>query len=529
MADEGMESSDATSDFDFSKTKFPLHSYEDHAEFFSMVNGQSTRPWASLSDSDFLDYVRRKHRVSSLQELQRRDVSFPNVHLSTCHHQIFFGAVLYLQRIPPYMMSPAFWAWLAAAGDEATYASARGFMRTWCSLVRDEDDFRLAIDGPITNLIPCKAVTPAAALAFASSDTAEEEGKKVTFESFMGFLAQFAQDRVPDSAVAPRYAYGELKQQVELDGFYKRISEFPVGELKLLPDDNDFFPADLSEIVNEVGDGDQDEEDNRHRRGQCNNIPPVRIRTTPTKKEIAGRTSQQRGKEVLLRTEPVNNDCDDEKKRYEEVDDGLYELSVGEAIVFMLVSGAIVLWCWPGAPWPLRWFTLAHLGVVAAAASVSTLIFKPKNWLFGHKKKPTVACLRKGETGTEEKETLLPLLGPSDDCDDDNGDSNTKIIKEKRRLCRMLRDILAALFVLDLMAGGFVIWKWPGASEELKQVTPKPLAVFAGFFLFYMAAPIAGCICNQWASRRGAREVKEETKMREESEGRKAYGGCDVV
>ncbi|KAK8041426.1 hypothetical protein PG994_014433 [Apiospora phragmitis] len=33
---------------------------------------------------------------------------------------------------------------------------------------------------------------------------------EISYESFVGFIGQFAHARVPDSAVAPRYAYGEL-------------------------------------------------------------------------------------------------------------------------------------------------------------------------------------------------------------------------------------------------------------------------------------------------------------------------------
>ncbi|KAK8110330.1 uncharacterized protein PG998_006787 [Apiospora kogelbergensis] len=106
-------------------------------------------------------------------------------------HLTLTGNSVYLKPIPVYMLCVDFWRWLAVAPNDknqATYKAAMGFMRTYCLLIRYASDFRKA--ALIHELIP------------------RDLKVKITYESFVGFISQFA--NVPDSDVAPRYTHGEL-------------------------------------------------------------------------------------------------------------------------------------------------------------------------------------------------------------------------------------------------------------------------------------------------------------------------------
>ncbi|KAI0123407.1 hypothetical protein BJ170DRAFT_107844 [Xylariales sp. AK1849] len=191
------------------------------------------QPWVSLaSDGDgdgdeMLAYVRKAHGTSGLQTLSRlinpiathhsshKSIiplhvqaavgryplgvtivpnEHPDLHLAQINpstHSHEHNARLLIKPMPVYMLSQAFWDWLQRA-DRAVYASAVGFMRSYCSLIRHEADFRLA-SNPTLGLIP-------------SSTSCS---KPVTFDAFIQFISQFAD--LDDNIVAPRYRYGVLQ------------------------------------------------------------------------------------------------------------------------------------------------------------------------------------------------------------------------------------------------------------------------------------------------------------------------------
>ncbi|KAK8017409.1 hypothetical protein PG993_013735 [Apiospora rasikravindrae] len=624
MAEDAMAPSEATSRINFRPIIFLYPN--DYAE-----------PWISLSKGDFLDYVRRKHRVSSLQQLECMNPSEPNsqtvaplnvyyqasllngrpegscagcsdrgprpgcdgphthiirqiqardlpdTHLGESHHELFPGLVLYLQSIPPYMLSPVFWSWLAASGDEETYASARGFMRTWTLLVQTEKDFDLATSGRWGNVIPRKVITPT---AFEASGTDADTAEEFTFESFMGFVSQFAHDRLPDSDVAPRYTYGELKQQqLEPDGGCQWMVERLAGKPKLqTSDDND--SRELEPLGPAGEDGDEVQVEAKCDRGcQCDLL---RVRATPTKTKgeivddivngsfcglqlwtivlcswdkapwvlkylllgpmaisatlfslmVMSRIVRLVGISLFSESKPEEKEPAERGKTEEPVsksdpartydsnkkfDAGL-EPPAGATAAFMQVSGLPVLWCWQGAPWPLRWFTLAPLGVVAVS-TVLDLLLKIENWMIGKKTKLTALFLQEETQTEDEKEKLVPLLGSSDDRRDDG---NTNSIREWPCLRPVPGDILAALFTIDLMTWAVAIWQWRGASELLRQFLLGPLAAFAVTSLLLLFVQIPQWSFDGMTPRRGARNV-EETEAWKEPKFPKTYGSCDMV
>ncbi|KAK8101802.1 hypothetical protein PG999_012176 [Apiospora kogelbergensis] len=190
---------------DFSLVYDPTTGCLSRRDGLPMLPGQ---PWASLSSNDeLLSNVERDHKVSSLERLKSSMYipSTPNskavtpLHAYDCiiatqHpdlHLTLTGNSVYLKPIPVYMLCVDFWHWLAVAPNDknqATYKAAMGFMRTYCLLIRYASDFRKA--ALIHELIP------------------RDLKVKITYESFVGFISQFA--NVPDSDVAPRYTHGEL-------------------------------------------------------------------------------------------------------------------------------------------------------------------------------------------------------------------------------------------------------------------------------------------------------------------------------
>jgi hypothetical protein len=105
----------------------------------------------------------------------------PGLHLIWYHDRIF------VKPIPVYLLSRAFWEYIAEADQEILKASL-GFMRTYCYLIRYGVDFRKAIE---LELIP------------------RVEGAPLDFESFVEFILQF--EDISDEAVAPRYTYGSIR------------------------------------------------------------------------------------------------------------------------------------------------------------------------------------------------------------------------------------------------------------------------------------------------------------------------------
>jgi hypothetical protein len=105
----------------------------------------------------------------------------PGLHLIWYHNRIF------VKPIPLYMLSRAFWEYIAEA-DQDILRAALGFMRTYCYLVRYDIDFRKALE---LHLIP------------------EVRGSPVDFEGFVEFILQF--EDIPDEATSPRYTYGSIR------------------------------------------------------------------------------------------------------------------------------------------------------------------------------------------------------------------------------------------------------------------------------------------------------------------------------
>lgn len=109
-------------------------------------------------------------------------------------------------------------------------------MRTYCSLIRYEADFRLA-----TDLAQIPRIPPATDAKTPNSSKCEQRpgdyrvtpldegsggGYRITYEGFVEFIAQFAPARVPD---APRYRFGELALHFR-DDFPRRLFLEPVEQ-----------------------------------------------------------------------------------------------------------------------------------------------------------------------------------------------------------------------------------------------------------------------------------------------------------
>ena len=105
----------------------------------------------------------------------------PGLHLIWYHDRIF------VKPIPLYMLSRAFWEYIAEADPDVLKASL-GFMRTYCYLIRYDVDFQMAIE---SRLIP------------------KVGNDALDFESFAEFILQF--EEIPDDGVCPRYAYGSIR------------------------------------------------------------------------------------------------------------------------------------------------------------------------------------------------------------------------------------------------------------------------------------------------------------------------------
>lgn len=223
--------------------------YHPTTGLLSRRDGQSTlpgQPWVALSPNQtLLAYVRRNDGASSPSRLQQKVghlsdrqivplhalgriqlTEHPDLHLARSRSG---DETVYLKPVPAYMLSPAFWAWLAAA-DAQAHAAALGFLRTYSHLVSHEADFRRATGlGLVPRLPPASASRPAS-WRYEDDDNGDDDGSssdggggggRITYEGFVAFIAQFAPGRVPNSAVAPRYWYGEL-------GLHQGSSDYPL-------------------------------------------------------------------------------------------------------------------------------------------------------------------------------------------------------------------------------------------------------------------------------------------------------------
>ena len=119
-------------------------------------------------------------------------------------HLVWARNLIYLKPIPRYLLSHAFWRYLAAGATpqhDAIRRAAAGFLRTYSHLVRHESDFRVARRDDLA-LIP-----------------ADDGTHEITWDRFAAFIGAFA--RVDDADVCPRYSYGELR--LTRLNFYTRL------------------------------------------------------------------------------------------------------------------------------------------------------------------------------------------------------------------------------------------------------------------------------------------------------------------
>lgn len=105
----------------------------------------------------------------------------PGLHLIWYHDRIF------VKPIPVYMLSAAFWNYIAEV-DQNVLRASLGFMRTYCHLIRYGVDFSTAI---ALELLPKVETAP------------------FDFEGFIEFISQF--EDVSDKVVSPRYVYGSIR------------------------------------------------------------------------------------------------------------------------------------------------------------------------------------------------------------------------------------------------------------------------------------------------------------------------------
>ncbi|KFA65674.1 hypothetical protein S40285_09306 [Stachybotrys chlorohalonatus IBT 40285] len=136
--------------------------------------------------------TQRSTHVSSLtnQLVRGREIVVtedPELHVVWLHSRVF------IKPIPPFLFSHALWeVYLGPASLPSLYSSetdelrraALGYMRSYYHLIQHESDYRLAQEA---RLIPLE----------------------IGFSQFMAFIDHFGS--VPDSAVNPRYIYGQLR------------------------------------------------------------------------------------------------------------------------------------------------------------------------------------------------------------------------------------------------------------------------------------------------------------------------------
>ena len=120
----------------------------------------------------------------------------PQLHLVWYYHQI------YIKPIPKYLLSYAFWQYLATEPLDLQQA-AIGFIRTYSYLIRYESDFLLAQE---KGLIP-------------KNHLAKDGESLISFDTFAKLISSF--ESFGDEAVSPRYEYGELR--LTRLNFYSRI------------------------------------------------------------------------------------------------------------------------------------------------------------------------------------------------------------------------------------------------------------------------------------------------------------------
>ncbi|KAH6658261.1 hypothetical protein BKA67DRAFT_209910 [Truncatella angustata] len=202
-------------------------SYDSSTRKLLRLDGQThlpSQPWMSLNSDELTVQLRKAHQVSTIEVLRRlitvdsftedsiasplpplhvlttineyalKTATHPDLHLT---RTTTTPVQLYIQPLPIYFLSTAFWDWLKCnSGPESNhdlYISACGFMRTYAALIRSETDFNIAVSQE-AGLIPAQ----------------NSEGRAVTFESFVGFLKDAGFDQMQNSDVSPRWRHGIL-------------------------------------------------------------------------------------------------------------------------------------------------------------------------------------------------------------------------------------------------------------------------------------------------------------------------------
>ncbi|OCK72840.1 hypothetical protein K432DRAFT_430872 [Lepidopterella palustris CBS 459.81] len=165
------------------------------------------QPRKALQGDALLPYLRQAHLTAELDKMAPKlyYLATPtHTHIAPLHHQramgrqivvtehpglhlIWYHDRIFVKPIPVYMLSGAFWNYIAEA-DQNILRASLGFMRTYCYLIRYGVDFSTAI---ALELIP------------------KVEAASFDFEDFIKFIFQF--EDVSDGAVSPRYAYGSIR------------------------------------------------------------------------------------------------------------------------------------------------------------------------------------------------------------------------------------------------------------------------------------------------------------------------------
>lgn len=90
------------------------------------------------------------------------------------------------------------------------HAALLGFMRSYSILIQHPSDFALALQkGLLRTAADLDLSSPIHSPAI--RDVQPQEKKMLTYTTFITFISNFSHSRVADSAVSPRYAYGELR------------------------------------------------------------------------------------------------------------------------------------------------------------------------------------------------------------------------------------------------------------------------------------------------------------------------------
>lgn len=109
-------------------------------------------------------------------------------------HLVWIYDRVYIKPIPKYLLSHAFWDFYLMSQDspipeplrQDITKAAQGFLRSYAYLIQHKSDFLLAQDAN-HRLVP----------------------EKVSHSDFIRFITEF--EHIPDLAVSPRYAFGELR------------------------------------------------------------------------------------------------------------------------------------------------------------------------------------------------------------------------------------------------------------------------------------------------------------------------------